>query len=142
FHMTNSESVNRARCYTDTCPYDDCQYMRYEPKIYFQMNIREIKKQKISTVAVRSFNIPDTIITYQPKLEPEEFLCYLCSIFSLWFGASVVVIGFACVNHLPMYKLKRSRNYQIDGNGAPVEPVRPMEPVRLRTRVRKLEIFA
>jgi hypothetical protein len=41
-------------------------------------------------------DLPTLIFTHLPKMQTEEFICFIASIFSLWFGFSIIMLSDVC----------------------------------------------
>jgi len=73
--------------------------------------IREVWGNQSFTIAVKPQRYPILSIKHSPKIQFEEFMCYITSIFSLWFGFSVIMLSKVC--SLILKKLFLIFNYNI-----------------------------
>jgi len=75
--------------------YQDCF------KQYFHLEESKLKKKgdKKSNlkVLIDPPTLPNTLITHSPKIHVEEFLCYIASIISVWFGFSLIMLTDVCL---------------------------------------------
>jgi hypothetical protein len=100
-HFENNCSKNiqlRNRCLF-LCRKMDCVIHYYKP--YVITSVPNNGKES-STVMISILTEPKRIYRYLPKIETIEFLCYLASILSLWFGFSFESV-YVWVNKLRVY---------------------------------------
>jgi hypothetical protein len=73
---------------------DDCvkQFYSLSQKIF-----KTDQKQTGAHVTIPFPNTPNLLITHLPKIQIEEFMCYIGSIASLWFGFSLITFKDFCV---------------------------------------------
>jgi hypothetical protein len=102
-------------------------------KEYYDQNYRRfIKDDNPFNIDVAPTQYPILIIKHTPKIQFEEFMCYVASITSVWFGFSVIMLSDICslilkkfvliiknktnVNSVtinnPIFVSQRSRNFQ------------------------------
>ena len=86
-------------CY-DMCPKDDCLIAHYKP-----IEISSVEQQKEdSDYMIISLIIPsepETTYRHKPSVHLIEFLCYMASTLSLWFGVSI----FSVIYYLKSIKM-------------------------------------
>ena len=104
FKFDNEFSAQNDLRFGDECrksiecdPRPDC-YREY----YKITDFDRIKPWKSEQVMNNSLLInfptrPATVTIHKPKIYLEEFLCYIASIFSLWFGVSIVFLSNHCL---------------------------------------------
>lgn len=102
FQMGKGKSIMR-HC-EQRCHQDDCISEYYTPIIkesYFTPNTPVMRKRLgeeeynyfANLIELRMPDAPDIICTHHPKLETVEFLCYIGSIFSMWYGISILSLA-------------------------------------------------
>jgi len=87
-----SMSINTtvfSKCPTDDCKAPDCKDERYVVKLDRAERL-EPKTTIINRIEIGKPDIIWSDYEYSPKLELVEYLCYVGSAISLWFGVSVV----------------------------------------------------
>ncbi len=66
-------------------------------KEYYVQDYRRFLKDNISfDIDVAPTQYPILIIKHSPKIQFEEFMCYIASITSVWFGFSVIMLSDIC----------------------------------------------
>jgi hypothetical protein len=79
----------------------------------FELNeIRGGGKKGIFTLVFLLPTIPSLLFTHWPKIRFEEFLCFIGSIFSLWFGFSIVMLSDVCL--LVVRQVKKIINFRLN----------------------------
>ena len=68
------------------CPKYDCFKQQFVQKVISKV----IEKENQSILSLAFSTVPQISHYHKPKLETIEFLCYLASIVSLWFGFSMI----------------------------------------------------
>jgi len=79
----------------------------------FELNeIRGGGKKGSFTLVFLLPTIPNLLFTHWPKIRFEEFLCFIGSIFSLWFGFSIVMLSDVCL--LVVRQVKKIINFRLN----------------------------
>jgi len=76
-----------------------CGYFKDCYKEYFHLDERRIKEDYLENyyICLICPTSSNTIIRHLPKIYLEEFLCFMASILSLWFGFSVIMLTDVCL---------------------------------------------
>ncbi len=80
-----TQTIDLNKTCRSVCPHMDCIKFYYKP--FVSSNYKT--KRSISEIAFSITTEPKTSLIYRPKLETIEFLSYIASILSLWFGFSI-----------------------------------------------------
>jgi hypothetical protein len=87
-YFNRSIDVRYSKLCGDICYNDDCY------REYYCINHEYIGKINDSIyILFVPQSTPTTIIVHSAKLRLQEFLCYIASIISLWFGFSIIVLN-------------------------------------------------
>jgi len=89
---------------------DDCfkEYFRAIISTNNQL-MRHHMRRDSSFVSILPPTLPDLTFTHSPKIHFEEFLCYLTSVISLWFGFSIITLSDLCLIVLRRFILIRNQ---------------------------------
>ena len=95
------------------CHNNDCFKQHIEPNVMEDSAIA-----KLDNLTVLRFLIPfapKTTFTHKPSIEPIEFVCYMASTLSMWFGFSLLSVG-DLVRHLFTIKISSLKTNKINQN--------------------------
>ena len=88
-HSVDNEIGNR--CRVECGKYIDCYQENFELRLdryhYFTDQLY---------LLIQPPSLPDQIITHLPEMKFEEYICFVGSLISLWFGFSVVMLSDIC----------------------------------------------
>jgi hypothetical protein len=71
------------------CPHMDCIKHYIKPKLVGSGPTEDLS-WRTTGIGISFLTEPKQIYEYKPKMETIEFLCYIASILSLWFGFSII----------------------------------------------------
>jgi hypothetical protein len=128
---------------------DKCRELCGESKDCFAENyelseIRSYGENGLFTIVIPLPTIPTLIFTHWPKIRFEEFLCFIGSIFSLWFGFSIVMLSDVCLlvvkqvkNVTNKFNTKVTQNNLIINNSFQMERIRNRKNFQQKRRFNK-----
>ena len=90
------------------CPHNDCFEQYMEARIIQSSDVRYDKLRLMIPFE------PRTTFRHKPCIQVIEFLCYLASTLSLWFGFSVISVYFWIKDLTMLIKEKRIKHFQVN----------------------------
>ena len=90
------------------CPHNDCFKLYIEPIVLENNDIHDQIGNKTWIRILIPF-APKTTFTHKPSIEPIEFVCYMASTLSIWFGFSLLSVNHL-VRRICMFKISSLNN--------------------------------
>ncbi|KAF7492294.1 hypothetical protein SSS_08620 [Sarcoptes scabiei] len=98
------------RCLNSCSNRQDCHSEYYSMSVIGQFERRQSTQAKNENLHGIYIYLPSGLNTryeHSPRLHLIEFICYFASVFSLWFGLSIIAISKALINTVHTYRKRR-----------------------------------